>query len=88
VVKVLGLTSYTQLGAMDQAYAIADQLREQFVGQSPTNAWSWLWTPEMRPFRQDPRFQAFTTRLGLMKYWQKYGPPDDCDLNDGKLTCH
>jgi hypothetical protein len=42
----------------------------------------------MRPFRQDPRFQAFTTRLKLMDYWQTFGPPDDCDLKDGKLACH
>ena len=46
------------------------------------------WLPEMRPFRRDLRFQAFVTRLGLMEYWKQYGPPDDCDLNDGKLTCH
>jgi hypothetical protein len=47
-----------------------------------------IWTPELRGFRQDSRFQAFATRLGLMQYWQQYGPPDDCDLKDGKLTCH
>lgn len=46
------------------------------------------WLPEMRPFRRDLRFQAFVTRLGLMEYWKQYGPPDDWDLNDGKLTCH
>ncbi len=60
----------------------------QFKDQSPTNAWAWLWTPEMSAFRQDPRFQAFTTRLGLMAFWQKYGPPDNCDLQGTKLTCH
>ena len=31
---------------------------------------------------------TFATRMGFMEYWQQYGPPDDCDLNDGKLTCH
>jgi hypothetical protein len=41
----------------------------------------------MRPFRKDPRFQALVTRIGLIDYWKKYGPPDDCDLSDGKLTC-
>lgn len=34
---------------------------------------------EMAHFRQDPRFQAFVTRLGLMDYWKQHGPPDDCD---------
>ena len=44
-------------------------------------------TPELRAFRQDPRFQAVEARLGLLEVWQRYGPPDDCDLKDGKLTC-
>ena len=42
---------------------------------------------EMSPFRRDARFQEFVTRLGMMPYWEKYGPPDDCDLKDGKLSC-
>jgi hypothetical protein len=88
VVKVWGMNWYTKLGALDSAYELADQLRLQFADQSPTNAWAWLWTPELHAFRLDPRFQAFTTRLGLMAFWQKYGPPDACDLKDGKLTCH
>lgn len=87
VVKVWGMNWYTRLGALDSAYELADQLRLQFAEQSPTNAWAWLWSPELRAFRQDPRFQAFATRLGLMKFWEKYGPPDNCDLKDGKLTC-
>jgi TolB-like protein len=88
VVKVWAMSWFTRLGAMDQAYAAADQLLAQFESQGPTNAWSWLWSRELRPFRQDPRFQEFTTRLGLMAFWRQYGAPDDCDLKDGKLTCH
>jgi hypothetical protein len=42
----------------------------------------------MRPFRRDPRFQPLVTHLKLMDYWKQYGPPDDCDLKDGKLQCH
>lgn len=42
----------------------------------------------MNDFRQDPRFQAFAARLGLMEYWRQYGPPDDCGLRDGVLACH
>jgi hypothetical protein len=44
--------------------------------------------PEMHSFRRDPRFQGFVTRLNLIGYWKQYGPPDDCALQDGKLTCH
>jgi hypothetical protein len=79
---------YTRLGKLDSAYELGEQLREQFSGRNPTNAWSWLWSPELRGFRQDSRFQAFTARLGLMEFWKQYGPPDGCDLKDGKLTCH
>jgi hypothetical protein len=88
VMKVWSMNWYSQLGALDPAYDLAEQLRVQFKDQSPTNAWAWLWTPEMRAFRQEPRFQAFTTRLGLMAFWQQYGPPDNCDLQGTKLTCH
>ncbi len=88
VMKVWGMNWYTKLGALDPAYELAEELRVQFNDQSPTNAWAWLWTPELHAFRLDPRFQAFTTRLGLMAFWQKYGPPDNCELKDGKLTCH
>lgn len=47
-----------------------------------------VWNPELRAFRQNKRFQPFVTSLGLMKYWERYGAPDGCDLKDGKLTCH
>lgn len=87
VLKVWGMNWSSQLGALDLAYELAEQLRVQFENNSPTNAWAWLWTPEVHAFRLDPRFQAFTTRLGLMDFWLKYGPPDGCDLQGGKLTC-
>jgi TolB-like protein len=79
---------YTKLGSLDRAFAIGDrwlahQRSQGLVGP----AWATVWKPEMRAFRKDPRFQAFATRLGLMDYWKEYGPPDDCDLQDGKLTC-
>ena len=41
-------------------------------------------TPDIR---EDPRFQQLVTRENLIEYWQQYGPPDGCDLQDGKLTC-
>jgi hypothetical protein len=46
-----------------------------------------LWTPDLRAFRQDPRFSAFAARLGLTEYWQRFGPPDECSLKDGTLAC-
>jgi len=85
--RIWSIAWYSQLGALDQAYEIGNQLQRQYEPQTPAAAWSWLWTPEMRAFRQDSRFPAFMTRLGMMPYWKEYGPPDDCDLKDGKLTC-
>ncbi len=80
---------FTQLDALDLAFQFANQSLDYFARSGTVaSAWGVLWLPEMRPFRRDPRFQAFVTRMGLMDYWNKYGPPDDCDLKDGKLTCH
>jgi Flp pilus assembly protein TadD len=79
--------SYVLLGAIDTAYDLGNQCLD--FGRPYGGVATYpLWSPELRPFRSDPRFRAYVTRMGLMPYWQKYGPPDDCDLNDNKLTCH
>ncbi len=41
---------------------------------------NWLWQPEdwSRKARQDPAFQGFAKRIGLVEYWKKYGWPDLC----------
>jgi TolB-like protein len=82
--------NYVLIAALDAAYDLAYQCLDAMpvVGATPGDNAEGLWTPEMRPFRQDARFQAYVSRLGLMQYWQQYGPPDDCDLKDGKLSCH
>lgn len=80
---------FTQLGALDEAYALANQTLDEIARSSGTigNAWGVLWIPEMRAFRRDPRFQAFAARLKLFDYWRRYGPPDECDLNGETLVC-
>jgi hypothetical protein len=85
--QVDAILLFTELDDLDSAFEFANanfDLRERAAG----SAWASLWTPEMRPFRRDPRFQPFVTRLKLMDYWQQSGPPDDCELKDGKLSCH
>jgi len=84
------IIAFVALDALDQAYALSTQLVDEFKrsGTGGGPGWGYLWLPQMRPFRQDPRFQEFVSRLNLIDYWKHYGPPDDCDLNDGKLTCH
>lgn len=80
--------SYALIDALDTAYDAVNRCFDQAAPDGRYgNALSW-WTPELRAFRADPRFQALVTRLNLMEYYQQYGPPDDCDLKDGKLICH
>jgi TolB-like protein/DNA-binding winged helix-turn-helix (wHTH) protein len=77
-----------QLGDLDLAFQSANHWldvdsREGSVGIS----WGFLWMPEMRAFRVDPRFQALVMRLKLFDYWREYGPPDNCDLVGERLAC-
>jgi TolB-like protein/Tfp pilus assembly protein PilF len=84
-----GVQSMALLGGLDEAFALANRCLSKF---EPGMVVDWLnfhpWWPEMREFRRDARFQAFLTRLGLMEYYRQYGPPDDCELENNKLTCH
>jgi TolB-like protein/Tfp pilus assembly protein PilF len=79
--------SFTMLGALDSAYRVVNRVIDENVPSGIGAGPPFLWLPEMRPFRKDPRFQALVTRIGLIDYWKQYGPPDDCALKDGKLTC-
>jgi len=79
---------FTALGALDDAYEFANTSLDGFAHSGTVgSAWGVLWLPEMRPFRRDPRFQAFVTRLRLADYWRRYGPPDSCDLRGTTLEC-
>ena len=85
---VLAMQWYTMLGALDHAYDVANRALDEFKRSGFVGAnWGGLWLPEMRPFRRDARFQTFAAHLGLMDFWLRYGPPDDCELRDGKLIC-
>jgi adenylate cyclase len=82
------IIAFTRLDALDQAYDLANRSLDDFARTGLGGIiWSPLWMPDMRPFRQDARFQDVVTRLGLMEYWKQYGPPDECGLTDGKLVC-
>jgi TolB-like protein len=41
---------------------------------------NWLWQPEAfsKKARQDPAFQGFAKRIGMVDYWKQYGWPDLC----------
>lgn len=79
---------YTQLGAVGQAFEIANQALDQFArGGTIGTAWSFLWMPDMLPFRKDDRFNALVARLGFPAYWDAHGPPDNCEWRGGRLIC-
>jgi TolB-like protein/Flp pilus assembly protein TadD len=85
-----GSFRYSLLGDMDAAYRLANQCLDHRAPGAVYGGVSFqqqLWSAWLRPFRHDPRFQAFANRLGLMDYWQQYGPPDECELKDGKMSC-
>jgi TolB-like protein len=87
---VLTLNWYAMLGALDDAFATAQRLVQKFTqtGILNTAHLSGLWLPEHRAFRRDPRFSEFAASLGLFDYWKEQGPPDDCELQDGRLIVH
>jgi TolB-like protein len=85
--KVWAMNWFSRLGRNDLAFKAGDDLRLQFSEQSPVNAWSWLWFPELHALRRDPGFADFVARLGMVPYWQKYGPPDNCELRNERLVC-
>jgi hypothetical protein len=79
---------YAELGAVDELYdEVNRQLRADGGAYPQIIAIGTLWAPQMRPLRQDPRFQALVGRLGLMDYWRQAGPPDGCTLVGPQLSC-
>jgi TolB-like protein len=77
---------YTMLNAVASAYELADRvLRRAAETEAMGMLLTWLWHPELRPFRNDPRFERLTARLGLMDYWRVSGPPDGYEIVAGKL---
>jgi hypothetical protein len=79
---------YATFGAIDDLYSEMNLMLRRSNGVYPEIiAIGILWSPEMRPFRKDPRFQALAERLGLIDFWRQFGPPDDCTLADAVLSC-
>jgi TolB-like protein len=88
VIRGFLIQAFTRLGALEQAYALANHSLDNYVREGWNGGvWAGLWGSEMRAFRQDSHFQAFITRLKLMDYWKQYGPPDDCELRGEAFTC-
>jgi TolB-like protein/Tfp pilus assembly protein PilF len=85
---ILTLEWYALLGAMDEAYDIAQRIATQLehAGQLTVINLPPLWLPELAAFRRDARFDAFTAKLGFVEYWKANGPPDGYVLERGRLV--
>jgi TolB-like protein len=79
--RELFIEMFVMLGALDEAF----QAHRDLTRLGAATAESLLWSPEMRPFRRDPRFQAIAAPL--IDYWKAYGPPDACSLEVDNLVC-
>ena len=82
--------AFTMLGALDDAYDLANRYVDEGVAVGMVGSHIYLadfWLPEMRPFRRDARFNSLMQRLRLIDYWRSYGPPDGCTLQGDVLSC-
>jgi hypothetical protein len=79
---------YARLGALDDAYETTDRMVRNFKRSGILNTVNLppFWLPELRAFRQDPRFQDLAESLGLVQYWKQRGPPEGHELRDGRLV--
>lgn len=75
------------LGALDAAFAIGERMIAVWrrTGQLATTSLFQMWLPDMRPFREDPRFGDFVSELGMVAYWRRHGPPDGHALDGDRL---
>ena len=81
-------SSYVFLGAIDVAYDLQLQCIDQVpAGLDKVDGGFNPWGPRLRAFRQDRRFHALMARYGSLPFYEKYGPPDDCSMQAGHLTC-
>jgi TolB-like protein len=69
-------TMLLQLGAPARSFDLFEHGRS---GLSDAYL-NWLWQPEpwSRKARQDPAFQGFARRVGMVAYWKRNGWPDLC----------
>jgi hypothetical protein len=84
------MLAFAQLGDLNRAYALADQLYPARVARSAAEEeQAWLAEPNSTPlnlitsrvgapFRRDPRYLALAQRVGLLAYWRSGKLPDFC----------
>ena len=78
-------TGYVGFDRIDEAYRVATMVLD-LDGVHRNFMWN-FWRSDMAPFRQDPRFAAFVTELGMVDYWREYGWPDVCQPAGDSVIC-
>ena len=69
-------TNLLQLGEPEKSFALFEQGKSG-LSDAYLN-WLWQAEPFSRKARQDPAFQGFAERMGLVAYWKANGWPDLC----------
>ena len=79
-------TDYVIFDRIDDAYRWTAMARD-LEGFHRNNFVWLLWQSDMAPFRQDPRFAALVTELGMVDYWREYGWPEVCQPSGDSVIC-
>ena len=78
-------TGYVGFDRIDEAYRVATMVLD--LDGLNTNVVWYFWGSDIAPFRQDPRFAALATELGMVDYWREYGWPDVCQPAGDSVIC-
>ena len=80
--KTYFVSDYANLGRMDEAFAIASDVRS-----FEANSLFAFWRQNMATFRSDPRFVEIIQSAGYIGYWDEYGWPPDCARTTDTIVC-
>ncbi|MDH5262846.1 MAG: hypothetical protein OEX74_15690, partial [Gammaproteobacteria bacterium] len=80
--KTYFVSDYANLGRLDEAFAIASDVRS-----FEANSLFAFWRQNMATFRSDPRFVEIIQSAGYIGYWDEYGWPPDCARTTDTIVC-
>lgn len=87
--RIITVPLVMRLGALDQAMTLSNSIADdpRVMKQSMFMDLGFLYGPDTRALREDPRFVEVADRLGLLKYWRSTGKwPDFCET-EPKSVC-